>query len=117
MTFVDWNEFIVLMFCPENEVMIALIQEVLPRQAQCRGVCKDLIDMSGYMDTIAIVLKFHGGLNVMTQDRITKSGTDRLQDSDLNGRFKAAHQLDLNHLANETFHYASRHPKALSMTF
>jgi hypothetical protein len=38
---------------------------------------KDLINMSGYMDPIAIVLKFHRGLNAMTQDKITKSGTDR----------------------------------------
>jgi hypothetical protein len=38
---------------------------------------KDLINMSGYMDSIAIVLKFCRGLNTTTQDRITESGTDR----------------------------------------
>jgi hypothetical protein len=38
---------------------------------------KDLIDMSGYMDPITIVLKLQRGLNVMIQDRIAESGTDR----------------------------------------
>jgi hypothetical protein len=33
---------------------------------------------------------------------------DRLQDRDFEGWFKAARRLDLNHLANEAFHYASR---------
>jgi hypothetical protein len=51
---------------------------------------KDLVDLSGYTDPIAIVLKFHRGPNSMTQDRIAKSGTDRLGDTDFNGWFKAA---------------------------
>jgi hypothetical protein len=38
---------------------------------------KDLVDMSGYTDPITIVLKFHRGLNAMTQDRIAEQGTDR----------------------------------------
>jgi hypothetical protein len=37
---------------------------------------KDLINMSGYTDPIAIVLKFRRGLNVTTQDKIAESGTD-----------------------------------------
>jgi hypothetical protein len=56
------------------------------------------------------VLKFHRGLNSTTQDRIAESGTDRPQDKDSNSWFMAARHLDLNHLANEAFHYASRHP-------
>jgi hypothetical protein len=59
------------------------------------------------MDPIASVLKFHRGLNPTTQDRIAESGTDRLQDRDFDGWFKAACCLDLNRLANEAFHYAS----------
>jgi hypothetical protein len=38
---------------------------------------KDLVNMSGYIDPIAIVLEFHRGLNVMAQDKIAESGTDR----------------------------------------
>jgi hypothetical protein len=43
---------------------------------------KDLVDMSGYTNPIAIILKFYGGLNVIIQDKITKSGTDRPEDND-----------------------------------
>jgi hypothetical protein len=76
---------------------------------------KDLVNLSGYTYPIAIVLKFCRGLNSTTQDRIAKSGTDRLQDTDFNGWFKAAQCLDLNRLANEAFHYASRCPPTHSV--
>jgi hypothetical protein len=49
-------------------------------------------------------------LTPMTQDRIAESGMDRLGDMDFNGWFKAAQCLDINHLANEAFHLASRCP-------
>jgi hypothetical protein len=53
---------------------------------------KDPVNMSGYIDpiAIAIILKFCRGLNVMIQDRITKSGTDRPEDNNHNSWFKAA---------------------------
>jgi hypothetical protein len=38
---------------------------------------RDLVDMSGYTDPIAIVLKFRQGLNATMQDKIAESGTDR----------------------------------------
>jgi hypothetical protein len=63
--------------------------------------------LSGYTDPIAIVLKFRHGLKPTTQDRIAEAGTDRPQDRDFEGWFKAARRLDLNRLANEAFHYAS----------
>jgi hypothetical protein len=71
---------------------------------------KDLVDLSRYTDPIAIVLKFHRGLNPTTQDRIAESGADRQQDRDFDSWFKATRCLDLNCLANEAFHYASRRP-------
>jgi hypothetical protein len=46
----------------------------------------------------------------MAQDRIAESGMDRLSDMDFDGWFKAARRLDLNCLANEAFHLASRCP-------
>jgi hypothetical protein len=51
---------------------------------------KDPIDLSGYTDPIAIVLKFRRGLNLTTQDRIAESGMDRPSDVDFDGWFKAA---------------------------
>jgi hypothetical protein len=60
------------------------------------GNVKDLVNLSGYTDPIAIVLKFCHGLNSATQDRIAESGTDRPQDRDFDSWFKATRRLDLN---------------------
>jgi hypothetical protein len=86
-----------LAFRPENKATTALMQ--LKSDCYIQGKWnieayidefKDLINFSGCTDPIAIVLKFCQGLNSTTQDRIAKSGTDRLQDTDFNGWFKAA---------------------------
>jgi hypothetical protein len=116
------------MFCPENEATMALMQLKSDRYYQGKwnmeayiNKFQDLINLSGYTNPIAIVLKFCRGLNMMTQDRIAESGTDRLGDMDFNDWFKAAQPLDLNHLANEAFHIASRcpptHPAPTLMTY
>jgi hypothetical protein len=120
MCFASWHNFteeFAVTFCPENEVTTALMQLESDRYYQGKqnveayiNEFKDLVDLSGYTDPIAIILKFHRGLNLTTQDRIAESGTDRLGDTDFNGWFKAARRLDLNRLANEAFHLASRHP-------
>jgi hypothetical protein len=73
-----------VVFCPENEATTALMR--LESDCYFQGKWnveayidefKDLVDLSGYMDSIAIVLKFCHGLNPMTQDRIAESSTDR----------------------------------------
>jgi hypothetical protein len=120
MCFASWDEFreeFMAVFCPENKATTALMRLESDRYFQGKwnveayiDEFKDLIDLSGYTDPIAIILKFRCGLNLMTQDRIAESGMDRLQDRDFDGWFKAARRLDLNRLANEAFHYASRHP-------
>jgi hypothetical protein len=118
--FASWDEFreeFTAAFCPENEATTALMRLESDRYFQGKrnievyiDEFKDLVDLSGYTDPIAIVLKFRCGLNSTTQDRIAESGTDRPQDRDFDGWFKAAQRLDLNCLANEAFHYASRRP-------
>jgi hypothetical protein len=120
MCFTSWDEFreeFMVAFCPENKATTTLMRLESDRYFQGKwnveayiDMFKDLVDLSGYMDPIAIVLKFCHGLNLMTQDRIAESGTDRPQDRDFNSWFKAARHLDLNRLANEAFHYASRRP-------
>jgi hypothetical protein len=100
MCFASWSEFtedFVSAFCPENEATTALMRLKSDQYFQGKrnveayiDEFKDLIDLSGYTDPIAIVLKFRRGLNSMTQDRIAESGTDRLGDTDFNGWFKAA---------------------------
>jgi hypothetical protein len=100
MCFASWDEFreeFTAAFCPENEATTALMR--LKSDRYFRGKqnveayineFKDLVDLSGYMDPIAIILKFRHGLNSATQDRITESGMDRLQDRDFDSWFKAA---------------------------
>jgi hypothetical protein len=117
MTFADWTDFtleFMYTFCPENEAMSVLMRLESDHyfQGQRNGEAyidqfKDLIDMSGYTNPIAIVLKFRRGLNATMQDKIAESGTDRPQDNDHHGWYVAAHQFDLNQLANEAFRYAS----------
>jgi hypothetical protein len=79
------------------------VRPILPGQRNVEAYIdefKDLVDLSRYTDPITIVLKFHCSLNPTTQDRIAESGTDRPQDQDFNGWFKAARHLDLDHLPN-----------------
>jgi hypothetical protein len=109
------------MFCPDNEATTALMRLESDRYYQGKrnveayiDEFKDLVDFYGYTDPIAIVLKFRRGLSPTTQDRITESGTDRPGDTDFNGWFKATRRLDLNRLANEAFHLASRCPLTYS---
>jgi hypothetical protein len=44
---------------------------------------EELIDMSQYKDGLAIVLKFHRGLNVTIQDKIAELRTNRPSDEKL----------------------------------
>jgi hypothetical protein len=112
-----FTEEFMSMFCPENEATMALMRLESDRYFQGKwnveayiDEFKDLVDLSSYTDPIAIVLKFRQGLNSMTQDRIAEYGMDRPSDMDFDGWFKAAQCLDLNRLANEAFHLASRCP-------
>jgi hypothetical protein len=100
MCFASWHNFTEefgATFCPENKATTALMRLESDRYYQGKqnveayiDEFKDLINLSGYTDPIAIVLKFRQGLSLMTQDRIAESGTDRLGDTDFNGWFKAA---------------------------
>jgi hypothetical protein len=118
MAFTDWMDFsleFMSTFCPENEAMATLMRLESDRYFQGQqnvevytDKFKDLVDMSGYTDPIAIVLKFRRGLNVMMQDKIAESGTDRPQDNEHQGWYAATRRFDLNRLANEAFRYTSR---------
>jgi hypothetical protein len=126
MCFASWDEFreeFMAAFCPENEATTALMRLHSDRYFQGKwnvevyiDEFKDLVDLSRYTDPIAIVLKFHRGLNVTTQDKIAESGTDRPRDNDHQGWYAATQRFDLNQLANEAFHYTSRRPIAQPVT-
>jgi hypothetical protein len=83
MCFASWYDFteeFAVTFCPENEATTALMQLESDRYYQGKRNVeayidgfKDLVNLSGYTDLIAIVLKFRRGLSLMTQDRIAES--------------------------------------------
>jgi hypothetical protein len=116
----SWDKFreeFMAAFCPENEATTALIRLESDQYFQGKrnieayiNEFKELVNLSGYMDPIAIILKFHRRLDSVTQDSIAESGTDRPQDRDFNSWLKAARCLDLNCLTNKAFHYASQRP-------
>jgi hypothetical protein len=76
MCFASWSNFaeeFVSAFCPENEATTVLMR--LESDCYFQGKWnveayidefKDLVDLSGYTDPIAIVLKFRRGLNSTT---------------------------------------------------
>jgi hypothetical protein len=76
MYFASWHNFtekFVVMFCPENEATMALMRLKSDRYYQGKwnvevyiDKFKDLVNLSGYIDLIAIILKFHQGLNLTT---------------------------------------------------
>jgi hypothetical protein len=90
MCFASWSNFMeefTSACCSENEATTALMWLESNHYFQDKqnvevyiDEFKDLVDLSGYTNPIAIVLKFHQGLISMTQDRIAKSGIDRPQD-------------------------------------
>jgi hypothetical protein len=95
MCFASWHNFtkeFAATFCPENEATTALMRLESNQYYQGKrnveayiDEFKDLVDLSGYTDPIAIVLKFRQGLSLTTQDRIAESGMDRPSDTDFNG--------------------------------
>jgi hypothetical protein len=100
-------------FCPENKSTHALMRLKSDRYFQGKQMVdayvdefEDLIDLSGYLDDLAIVLKFRRGLNPVLQDKITESGRDRLPDNAPDKWYAAAQQFNQNHLTNEAFHSA-----------
>jgi hypothetical protein len=103
MAFTDWTDFtseFMSTFCPENEATSTLMRLESDHYFQGQqnveayiDEFKDLVDMSGYTDPITIVLKFHRGLNVTTQDKIAESGTDQPRDNDHQGWYVAARRL------------------------
>ena len=84
--YASWDTFrtvFVEMFCPENESTHAILRLESEKYFQGRRTVdeyvdefEDLIDLSGYMDEIAIVIKFRHGLNPAIQDKIAESDAD-----------------------------------------
>jgi hypothetical protein len=113
-TFDQFRSTFATMFCPENEATHALIRLESERYFQGKRTVEayidefeNLIDLSGYSDNLAIVMKLRRGLDTTIQDKIAESGSDRPSDDDIDGWYKAARRFDQNRLANEAFHSSS----------
>jgi hypothetical protein len=86
MVLASWTEFtdeFTSIFCPENKITTVLITLKSNQYVQGKrninmytDEFRELIALSSYMDSIAIILKFCQGLHPTTQDKIAKSGTD-----------------------------------------
>jgi hypothetical protein len=107
----DFEAEFQLTFCLENEATTSLMCLESERYFQGQWTIdmyvdefSNLINLSGYSDPLAIVIKFCQGLNASTQDQIAESGTDRPADNDPDGWYRAAHCFNSNRLANEVFH-------------
>jgi hypothetical protein len=81
-----WDAFIkdyISHFCPLNKRTTVLMK--LETKQYYQNKCdveeyinefEELINMSQYKDGLAIVLKFHHGLNATIQDKIAEPGTN-----------------------------------------
>jgi hypothetical protein len=124
--YASWDAFrttFVTTFCPENEATDAILRLESTSYFQGRRTVdqyidefEDLVDLSGYTDNIAIVIKFRRGLSPAIQDRVAESGTDRPGDADPAAWYRIARRYDQNRLANEAFHSSSTRRMASSTT-
>jgi hypothetical protein len=89
--FQSWESFYttyVSLFCPVNESTMALMKlETEEYHQNKRDVdeyvddFEELVDLSGYTDPLAIVIKFRRGLNATIQNKIAELGKDCLGDN------------------------------------
>jgi hypothetical protein len=120
-----WDTFIkdyISHFCPPNERMTALIKLEMKQyyQNKCNieeyiDEFEELINMSQYKDSLAIVLKFCHGLNATIQDKIAELGTNQPSNEKLEQWYVMAWLFDQNHIANEAFQTVQNKLHAPSM--
>jgi hypothetical protein len=116
--FTDWAEFrktFTAEFCLKNETQLALAKLETPGFYQGRRTVdeyvdefRDLIDMAGYKEGLAIVIKFRRGLQRDIQDQIAQLPFGRPSDDDPEAWYQAALQSAANREANAAFHGVTR---------
>jgi hypothetical protein len=112
--FTDWSEFrktFTAEFCLKNETQLALAKLEMPAFYQGRQTVdeyvdefRDLIDMAGYKEGLAIIIKFRRGLQRDIQDQIAQLLFGRPSDDNPEAWFQAALQSAANREANAAFH-------------
>jgi hypothetical protein len=116
--FTEWAEFRKIFtaeFCLKNETQLALAKLETPAFYQGRRTVdeyvdefRDLVDMAGYKEGLAIVIKFRRGLQRDIQDQIAQLPFGRPSDDDPEAWFQAALQSAANREANAAFHGVAR---------
>jgi len=116
--FTDWSSFqteFIKEFFPRNKAQRAIT--CLETNTYFQGKhsvdeyidkFKDLIDLSGYTDGVAIVVKFRRGLNSEIQDYIAQMMEGRPADDDIEEWYSAASRCDENRIANAAFRSSFR---------
>jgi len=114
-TWLGFRNAFVEAFCPENEALDARMCLESPRYHQGRRTVdayidefQDLVDLSGYVDKLTMVVKFRRGLSQAIQDKIAESGNDCPAHDDIKGWYRVARLFDRNRLANEAFNSSMR---------
>jgi len=120
-TWVSFRAAFVEEFFPKNERQRALTRLETSAYHQNRrsmdeyiNEFHDLIDLAGYTEGLAIVMKFHKGLRHDIQDQIAQLAHGRPSDSDPSGWYEAALSCAENAEANALFHGTARAPAAVS---
>ena len=112
--YASWDAFrnaFITEFCPKNEKGLAIAKLETDGFYQGKRSVdeyvdefRELIELSGYDQGLAIVVKFRRGLNKEIQDVIANIPIGRPADDDPQAWFEAAIQADDNRVANELFH-------------
>jgi hypothetical protein len=116
--FKTWDDFSTAFktaFFPENEATDALMKLESTHYYQGKRSVdayvdefEDLIELSGYTDQLAIVIKFRRGLHPGIQDKIAEMGKDRPDDRKPEEWYASARRFDQNARANEAFHSSTQ---------
>jgi hypothetical protein len=116
--YISWSHFradFVAEFCPKNETQMALARlETSAYHQNKRAIddyideFRDLIDLAGYTEGLAIVIKFRKGLQSDIQDQIAQLPYGRPDDDDPDEWYEAAVRCAANRQANAIFHGSVR---------
>lgn len=122
--FATWEAFYatyISLFCPPNEAIMALMKlETEEYYQNKRDVeeyideFEELVDLSGYTDPLAIVIKFRRGLNPIIQNKIAELAKDRPADDAPADWYAMARLFDQNRIANHAFQAPHKKSPALS---
>lgn len=116
-TWITFREDFVKTFCPKSEAQRALTRLETAEYHQGRRTVdeyidefRDLIELAGYTEGLAIVVKFRRGLSREIQDQVATMPTGRPADNQPEAWYEAAALCDENRITNAAFFAAKPTP-------